>query len=402
MPRTRPSRTVATTQLSLIFAEDEDTPDLDPNYTEEINDFSSGLTLISRKESSTTEYPALNSPSDGQAGGCTALADDGVRGNPFNDTHHDLEPAGARLPEQRPVLSVPFRRRQVRPGCERDFRIRDVHQVGSGSLREKVRANLGAIRILKTTESERRQATPEEQEQLVRYCGWGALPQIFEEMPSSEWKQAAEELQEILTPAELVSARASTPNAHYTSPDVIRFMWSGAHRVGIREGAEILEPSCGIGHFFGFMPESLQPNASRTGVELDTISARIASKLYPDSAIIESAFERSNLPNNFYDLVIGNVPFGNIPIYDPDYRRQPALTRSLHDYFLVKSLDKTRPGGIVALITSAYTLDKRDDSVRRHLAQHARLLTAYRLPNTAFLANAGTKVTADILFLQKH
>ena len=398
MPRTRSPRAAAA-QLSLIFAQGEDTLSLHLNDREEISDSSSGLTLVSSKASSATECPERDSSSEGQVGG--ALADDGA-GNRINETHNDVEPSSLRLLEQRRVPSVPFRRRHVRRGCERDFRIRDVHQVGSGSLREKVRANLGAIRILKVIESERRQATPEEQEQLVRYCGWGAMPQIFEETPSSEWKQAVEELQEILTSAELASARASTPNAHYTSPDVIRFMWSSVQRIGIREGAEILEPSCGIGHFFGFMPESLQPNASRTGVELDTISARIASKLYPDSAIIEGAFERSNLPSNFYDLVIGNVPFGNVPINDPDYRRQPALTRSLHDYFVVKSLDKTRPGGIVALITSAYTLDKRDDSVRRHLAQRAHLLAAYRLPNTAFLANAGTKVTADILFLQKQ
>ncbi len=401
MPRTRSLRAGAAAQLSLIFAQDEDTPSLDLNDREEISDSTSGLTLVSSKASSATEYPEHNSLSDGQVGGCAALAGEEA-GNRINETHDDVECSGPLLIAQRPVLSVPFRRRQVRRGCERDFRIRDVHQVGSGSLREKVRANLDAIRILKMTELERREATREEQEQLVRYCGWGAMPQIFEETLTSEWKHEAQELQEILPPAELASARASTPNAHYTSPEVIRFMWSSVQRIGVREGAEILEPSCGIGHFFGFMPESLQPNASRTGVELDTISARIASKLYPDSAIIEGAFERSNLPNNFYDLVIGNVPFGNVPIHDPAYRRQPALTRSLHDYFLVKSLDKTRPGGIVALITSAYTLDKRDDSVRRHLAQRARLLAAYRLPNTAFLANAGTKVTADILFLHKR
>jgi hypothetical protein len=371
LPRTRSSNAGAAGQLSLIFVENEDALSLDLNDREEIRDISSGLTLVSSKASSATEYPERNSLSDGQAGGCSGLAGDGVE-NRINETHDDVEPSGPRVLARGPVLSVPFRRRPIRLGCERDYRIRDVHHVGSSSLREKVRANLGAIRILKITESERREATVEEQEQLVRCCGWGAMPQIFEETPSNEWKQAAQELQEILTSAELASARASTPNAHYTSPDVIRFMWSGVQRIGVREGAEILEPSSGIGHFFGFMPESLQPNTSRTGIELDTISARIASKLYPDSAIIEEgAFERSDLPNNFYDLVIGNVPFGNVPIHDPDYRRQPALTWSLHDYFLVKSLDKTRPRGLVALITSAYTLDKRDDSVRRHLAQRA-------------------------------
>ena len=195
------------------------------------------------------------------------------------------------------------------------------------------------------------------------------------------------------------SARASTPNAHYTSPQVIEAIWNGLQRLGLGKGAQILEPAMGVGHFFGLMPESMQ-GGHRTGVELDSITARIAKKLYPDSTIFAKGFEETPLPDNYFDAVVGNVPFGDYAVHDPAMKRQ--LTRAIHDYFFAKSLEKVRPGGVMALITSRYTMDKQDDTIRRHLAEHADLLGAIRLPNTAFKGNAGTEVTTDILFLRKR
>lgn len=320
------------------------------------------------------------------------------------ETASTLEPLAPENVEESYVPLPVVLRRSKAPESTlgRDFRITVAHRIGAGSLKQKLADNLEAIRNLKQIEREERAATDDEKAQLVRYVGWGALPQVFEPCPRDEWKQAAEELAELLTPEEVVSARASTPNAHYTSIDLIDFMWQALIRMGVEAGIHLLEPACGIGHFFGCMPDSLAPGSRRTGVELDSISARIAQTLYPDSVLFACSFEQAPLANNFYDVVVGNVPFGNVPVFDPADRRQPAFTRSLHDYFLVKSLDKVRPGGLLALITSMYTLDKRDATVRRHLSQHADLVAAYRLPNTAFLGNAGTKVTTDLLFLRKH
>src|SRR5580700_8217411 len=171
---------------------------------------------------------------------------------------------------------------------------------------------------------------------------------------------------------------------------------------GLKPGAQILEPSMGVGHFFGMMPETLYPGTKRTGVELDSTTARIAATLYPDSTVHAKGFEDTPLPKNFFDAAIGNIPFGNYPVYDPAYRRSPHLTRSIHDYFFARTLDVVRPGGVIALITSRYTMDKEDSAVRRHLSDGSILLGALRLPNTAFKANAGTEVTTDILFLQKR
>jgi hypothetical protein len=213
------------------------------------------------------------------------------------------------------------------PTFERDFRITDAHQIGAGGWKQKLNDNLEAIRTLKEIESEERSATAEEQARLVRYVGWGAFPQVFEPCPRDEWKSSSAELATLLTAEEFASARASTPNAHYTSAELIRFLWHSLERLGLEPGAQILEPACGVGHFFGLMPTHLLTGSRRTGVELESISARIAQKLYPDSLILESAFEQAALPDQFYDIVIGNVPFGNVPVYDPAYRRQPALTR---------------------------------------------------------------------------
>jgi N12 class adenine-specific DNA methylase len=283
----------------------------------------------------------------------------------------------------------------------RDFRITDAHHVGDGGLKEKARSNIEAIRVLKRVEQEGRAATDDEKALFVRYSGWGALPNVFHPYPTREWEQLAREVRGVLTDEEYEAARASTPNAHFTSPAVIRAMWKALERLGLESGARILEPSMGVGHFFGFMPEAFLPGSQRTGVELDLITARIARQLYPDAKIFASGFEETTLPDNFFDAVVGNIPFGDYAVYDPAYRNSP-VTRTIHDYFLAKSLDKMRVGGVMALVTSRYTMDKQDSTVRRYLAARADLIGAIRLPNTAFKANAGTEVTTDILFLQKR
>ncbi len=268
-------------------------------------------------------------------------------------------------------------------------------------MHEKARANIEAIRLLKGIEAEHRDASDEEKAILVRYAGWGAFAQVFEpeRRLKQEWKAAATELKALLTEQEYASARATTPNAHFTSPLVIRAIWNGLDRLGVTGGIDVLEPAVGVGHFFGLMPEALQ-GGRRTGVELDGLTARIARTLYPDSAIFPQGFETTNFPDNFFDIVVGNVPFGDYPVHDPAMKR--SLTRAIHDYFFAKSLDKLRPGGIMALITSRYTMDKQDATIRSYLSEKANLLAAIRLPNTAFKGNAGTEVTTDILFLQKR
>jgi N12 class adenine-specific DNA methylase len=282
----------------------------------------------------------------------------------------------------------------------RDFRINDSHRIGQGSLADKGRDNIAAIRTLKTLEAEDRDATEDEKARLARYVGWGALSGAFDSHPPAQLRQTAEDLRGILTDEEYESARASTPNAHYTSPVAISAMWKAMQRLGLPEGSQILEPSVGVGHFLGLMPESLMAHSHRTGVELDSVTARIAKKLYPDSTIFAKGFEETALPENYFDAVIGNVPFGDYGVHDPSYPRN--LTRSIHDYFFAKSLDKLRPGGVMALITSRYTMDRQDDKIRAYIAQRADLLGAIRLPNTAFAANAGTEVTTDVLFLRKR
>ena len=281
----------------------------------------------------------------------------------------------------------------------RDFRITGAHRIGQGSLHEKARDNIAAIRLLKILEAENRDATLDEKPVLARYVGWGGMPNVFGYMPPGEWRSTAAAVKELLTGPEFESARASTPNAHFTSPLVIEAIWSGLQRLGLGKGAQILEPAMGVGHFFGLMPESVQ-SGHRTGVELDSITARIAKKLYPDATIFAKGFEETPLPDNYFDAVVGNVPFGDYAVHDP-LMKYP-LTRAIHDYFFAKSLQKLRPGGVMALITSRYTMDKQADTIRRHLAEHADLLGAIRLPNTAFKVNAGTEVTTDILFLRKR
>ncbi len=275
-----------------------------------------------------------------------------------------------------------------------NFRITDDH-LGDGGPKTKFRANMDAISTLKTIEDEGRNATPEEQEILSRDVGWGGLADAFDE-DKPEWANEFKELQAALTPEEYTAARASTLNAHYTTPTVIRAVYEAVENMGFRSG-NILEPSMGIGNFFGMLPESM--SGSRLyGVELDNISGRIAQQLYPKANITVAGFETTDR-RDFYDLAVGNVPFGSYRVDDRAYNK---LGFSIHNYFFAKALTQIRPGGVVAFLTSHYTLDAKDPTVRKYLAQRAEFLGAIRLPNNAFLANAGTEVVSDIIFLQKR
>lgn len=268
--------------------------------------------------------------------------------------------------------------------------------LGVGGQKTKYQNNVAAIRLLKDLETQGRSATPEEQEILSRYVGWGGIPQAFDET-NEKWTSEYAELKMLLTPEEYASARGSTLNAHFTSPTVIEGMYQALEKMGVHPDT-VLEPAMGVGNFFGLLPESMQ-SATLMGVELDSITGRLAKQLYPQANITVDGFERVNLPDNSIDLAVGNVPFGSYKLADPRYDKQNLL---IHDYFFVKTLDKVRPGGIVAFITSKGTLDKQDSTVREYLAQRADLLGAVRLPNNAFSRNAGTDVTTDMLFLQKR
>jgi N12 class adenine-specific DNA methylase len=276
-----------------------------------------------------------------------------------------------------------------------NFHITDDH-LGEGGAKTKYGFNIAAIRTLNTIEAESRFATREEQDVLSRYVGWGGIPQAFDP-DNASWAKEYTELKSLLTGEEYSMARASTLNAHYTSPTVIKAIYEGVGNMGFSTG-NILEPACGVGNFFGLLPESMA--ASKLyGVELDSVTGRIAKLLYPNANITVSGFEKTALPDSFFDLVIGNVPFGSYKVPDKRYDKHNFL---IHDYFLAKSLDQVRPGGIIAFITSKGTMNKQNPEVRRYLAQRAELLGAVRLPNNAFLKNAGTEVTSDILFLQKR
>lgn len=280
------------------------------------------------------------------------------------------------------------------PSTPRNFRITDDH-LGEGGAKARFRANMDAVTTLKRIEAEGRAATADEQETLSRYTGWGAIPDAFDEN-KGDWAKEYAELKAALTPEEYEAARSSTLNAHYTSPTVIRAIYEALGNMGF-EGGRILEPSMGVGNFFGLLPDSMRNNELH-GVELDSITGRIAKQLYPEAEITVAGFETTNRPG-FFDLAVGNVPFGNYQVFDPEYNR---LGFSIHNYFAAKMLDQVRPGGIVAFVTSRYTMDSRDESVRRYLAERGELLGAIRLPNNAFRANAGTDVVTDIIFLQRR
>ena len=268
--------------------------------------------------------------------------------------------------------------------------------LGEGSPREKFNNNVEAIRVLKKCEEENRFATPQEQEILSKYVGWGGLPQAFDEKDSS-WSNEYSILKNLLDEKEYSQARESTLTAFYTPPVVIRSMYKTLENMGLKTG-NILEPSCGVGNFIGMLPDSLE-DCKLYGVELDSISGRIARQLYQKSTVAVQGYEDTNLPNSFFDVAVGNVPFGDFKVLDKKYDKHKFL---IHDYFFAKTLDKVRPGGVIAFITSKGTLDKENPSVRKYIAQRADLLGAIRLPNNTFKANAGTEVTSDIIFLQKR
>ncbi|MBS5452913.1 MAG: DEAD/DEAH box helicase family protein [Ruminococcus sp.] len=338
-----------------------------------------------------------------------------LRKSPENDRYlqnpYDLGVFGELLPaEEAPVKKEelpappPVRRKMLAPSVlhpeiptseRHNFRITDDH-LGEGGAKTKFKNNVAAIRTLQEIEFDNRLATPEEQEILSRYVGWGGLPQAFDEN-NEQWADEFIELYGLLSPEEYEAAKSTTLNAHYTSPTVIKAIYQVVENMGFRTG-NILEPSCGIGNFFGLVPESL--NESKLfGVELDSITGRIAQQLYQQNSIAVQGFEDTELPDSFFDLAIGNVPFGSYSVHDKRYNKHHFL---IHDYFFAKTIDKVRPGGIVAFITSKGTLDKQNPEVRKYIAERAELIGAIRLPNNAFLANAGTKVTADVIFLQKR
>ena len=276
-----------------------------------------------------------------------------------------------------------------------NFRITD-DDLGAGGAKTKFKANIEAIRLLQTLDAEQRQATAEEQEVLSRYVGWGGIPQAFDEK-NADWAKEYAELKSLLPADEYSEARASTLNAFYTSPTVIKAMYEALSNMGLSKG-NVLEPSCGVGNFMGLVPESME-NIKMYGVELDSVSGRIAQQLYQKNKIAVQGFETMQFPDSFFDCVVGNVPFGNYKVPDKRYDRHNFL---IHDYFIAKSLDLVRPGGVVAVVTSSGTMDKKDSSVREYLANRADLVGAIRLPNNAFQRNANTSVVADILFLQKR
>ena len=330
-------------------------------------------------------YPIFRAESKSILG---PLLDRDERNLPFR-----TEPLEQAQTEESPEMELPpVQETTSEPAV--NYRITDDH-LGEGGQKTKFENNMRAIRTLKTLEKENRPASPEDQEVLSQYVGWGGIPQAFDER-NAAWADEYRELKSTLTPEEYEMARASTLNAHYTSPTVIRAIYSAVEQMGFRTG-NILEPSCGVGNFFGLLPESMH-NSRLYGVELDSITGRIAQYLYPQADIAVTGFEKTDR-KDFFDLAIGNVPFGAYKVADRQFDRYNFL---IHDYFFAKALDQVRPGGIVAFITSKGTMDKQSPEVRKYIAQRAELLGAIRLPNNAFKANAGTEVTSDIIFLQKR
>ena len=337
-------------------------------------------------------------------GGRTPRAGSGQEadlGPGVGDGEGEVHPPAPRPPGQVPAVRPPSSRdRGV------DYRISEQDQIGAGGVIGKARANIDAIRTVKAILKEGRLATPEEQQKLVKFVGWGALQNAFDfdrydRNADKSWDAIRAELKEVLTPEEYQAARHSTLNAHYTSPDVIASIWDGLRRLGVPRGSSFLEPATGIGHFLGLQPESMLP-APRYGVELDPLSGAIAKLLYPNASISIKGYQETKLPKDHFDVVASNVPFGKVQIHDPAYRKSPKMLEAIHNYYFAKSLDQVRPGGIVSFITSHFTMDSIDPAVRKYIAERADLLGAIRLPNTAFKGNAGTEVTTDILFLRRR
>ena len=302
-------------------------------------------------------------------------------------------------PEPQNEAEAPKEQPQIDKSGAVNFHIAPETEESAGkgfAAKEKFRQNVEAIRMLEKIEGENRIATPEEQEILAKYVGWGGLADAFDETKAN-WASEYQELKSLLSDEEYDSARESTLNAHYTSPVIIKAIYDAMERMGFSKG-NILEPAMGIGNFFGMLPENMQ-ESRLYGVELDGITGRIARQLYPNADVKITGFEKTEYPNDFFDVAIGNVPFGQYKVADRAYDKHNFL---IHDYFFAKALDKVRPGGVVAFVTSKGTMDKKSPEVRKYLAQRAELLGAIRLPNTAFKENAGTEVTSDILFLKKR
>jgi SAM-dependent methyltransferase len=277
-----------------------------------------------------------------------------------------------------------------------NYRITDADRLGEGGLKQKFQQNIKAIEILRALDAEDRSAAPDEKALLVKYVGWGAMPQVFD-VDSANWRKEQIQLSEILSDEEHRSARATTLNAHYTAPVVIQAMYQAAQRFGF-QGGDILEPACGIGHFIGLMPEEMLRRSAITGIEIDPLTVRIARALYPGADIREQPFEKSKLTDESFDLAVSNVPFGDYTVHDPRWNEHKF---PIHDYFFAAALDKVRPGGLLMFVTSRHTLDKLDSTLRGMLSEKAEFLGAIRLPNTAFKKNAGTEVTTDIVMLRK-
>ena len=341
------------------------------------------------------EQPEAPPPAGGTTAtpGTTTLYPGDKNGLPYDVVVQTLrfdEPEHAQ-PEQAPIME--------QDAATENFHITD-DDLGVGGPRVKYRMNVEAIRTLKQIEDEGRSATEAEQEVLSRYVGWGGIPDAFDP-DKAEWSAEYQELKSLLTDSEYKSARASTLNAHYSSPLVIKAIYETIGNMGFEKG-NILEPSCGVGNFFGLLPESMA--ASRLyGVELDSITGRIAQQLYPKARITVRGYEKTDFPDSFFDIAIGNVPFGNYPVVDQRYDRERFL---IHDYFFAKTIDKVRAGGVIAFITSngisGGTMDKKDDRARRYIARRCNLLGAVRLPDGVFQANAGTDTSMSIMFLQKR
>ncbi len=303
-----------------------------------------------------------------------------------------MENAVSADPEDNPIVIEENDTKQIE---KHDFRI--TEDIQSGGAKEKYHNNIAAIRTLRTIEEEKRLATPEEQKILAKYVGWGGLSQAFDSENAS-WKNEYNELKQLLNNDEYIAARASTTTSFYTSPVIIEEMYNALGNMGFK-GGDVLEPAMGVGNFFGLMPEEMRSNSRLSGVELDSISGRISKQLYQTADIKVKGYEKTLFSDNKFDIAVGNVPFGDIMVADPRYDKHHF---KIHDYFFAKTLDKVRPGGVVAFITSKGTLDKQNDSVRKYLAERAELVGAVRLPNNAFKSIAGTEVTSDILFFQKR
>ena len=373
----------------LYFRWDEVAPLLRGQYARQMDGFGREQAELAVEAAATVEEPIETAkPIEEPAAETPAFHSEPEAVYPGEQNHLPYDVVVERLHVDRPEPTPP------EPRPPENFRILD-DDLGKGGPKEKFWRNIKAIATLKQIEQENRYATPEEQHILSQYVGWGGVADAFDpDKPA--WAAEYAELKELLTQEEYEAARASTLNAHYTSPTVIRAIYDAVEQMGFLTG-NILEPSCGVGNFFGMLPESMA-GSRLYGVELDSISGRIARQLYPKADITVAGFETTDR-RDFYDLAIGNVPFGQYQVNDIAYNK---LGFNIHNYFFAKSLDQVRPGGVVAFVTSRYTMDAKDSTVRRYLAQRAELLGAIRLPNNAFRANAGTDVVSDILFLQKR